>query len=395
MPTQNQMTPLHKAALQNKCEYLQDETISSANLLTTFAGNTPLLWGVANSSINFVLELLNSSDTTHVNMKSTSYLKNTPLILSVSKGGTHIRTNQSDGKSQMAIAKKLLENGAETNAVDADGRTALHYACLHRNMEAIVALVTAGSHWETKDKSNHSPLDFCCLDVITASKILSRATGGEKNDTFTLVESHFDSNNDFYQLLSHFLTSKGARVDISVLQQAHEYNKKLYATLSPIYHHAKKIFIQHRKDPQASNSVWQLFSKEEGVHLLNNELIEVGIVTESFAEYREERLLLKLHTSLQSAALAQINMLHNQITANNQELVQEIMNKALENPELKAQRKMIARVGIVILNVVSILCAGLPLFVNHHLTGQFFFTHTTRTLLHNTKYELSRCASML
>lgn len=73
------------------------------------------------------------------------------------------------------------------------------------------------------------------------------------------------------------------------------------------------------------------------------------------------------------------------------EEIQQIINNGLENPKLKAERDLITRVGITILNVVSIVCAGLPLLANYCITGQLFFPHQTKTekLLNHVKDEIT------
>ena len=83
---------------------------------------------------------------------------------------------------------------------------------------------------------------------------------------------------------------------------------------------------------------------------------------------------------------------HKEITPKKQE-IEQILNNALENPELMAERKFITSVGVVILNLVSILCAGLPLFANYCIAGQVFFSHQTKTekLLNHFKDGMTTC----
>lgn len=385
----NEQTTLHRAAMKNNCEYLKNETVTSEDLLDTYSGNTSLLWGVANSSVSFVLALLDLPDTTHVNVKSTSesYL-NTPLILSVSKGWAHLATQGGERNPQMAIAIKLLQKGAEANAVDVHGRTALHYACLHRNFDAIAALVKAGAAWDIKDKNSQTPLDFCCTDYETASKRLQVATGGSQDYTYTLVRDNFDSSDIFYQSLSSLLVKDDQFVNVKLLKQSYEFNQKIDCASAPIYNHAKKLFDQYSTNGLFEHYATSIMSADS----LNRILLEIP---DSIGR-RKLKSLFMIYFELKNTASARIDFLHKEITPKKQE-IEQILNNALENPELMAERKLITRVGMVILNLVSILCAGLPLFANYCITGQVFFSHQTKTekLLNHFKDEMTICTQGL
>lgn len=385
---QNEQTQLHIAALKNNCEYLKTETVTPEDLLATYSGNTPLLWGVANSSVSFVLALLDLPDTTHVNVKSTSkrYL-NTPLILSVSKGWTHVATQGAERNSQMAIATKLLQKGAEVNAVDVHGRTALHYACLHRNIEAIEALVKAGASWDTKDKNGQNPKDFCFLDVETVSKILRVATGGSKGYTYTLMSDNFSSKNDFYQLLSPILAKDNKFVDTNLLQKNYEFNQKINYILTPLYNHTKKIFNEYVKN--MSFEQYELSIIEVDTH--NDSLFGL---TDPIGG-RKLKSLLKIYQDLKIAASANIDCSQNVIMmSDKKEKIEMLINNALGNPDIKAERDLITRIGMAIVNIISIFCAGLPLFANYCITGQIFFSHQTGSekLLNDLKDEMNSTA---
>lgn len=375
-------TPLHIAAMKNHCDYLKYTTVTSNELLDTYIGNTPLLWGIANSSVSFGLALLDLPDTTHVNVKSTmSRHLNTPLILSVSKGWTHLANEGRESPSQMAITIKLLQKGAEVNAVDAHGRTALHYACLHRNFDAIAALVSAGATWDIKDINSQTPLDFCCIDYETASKRLEFATGGPKDYTYTLVRDNFDSSDLFYQSLSNLLAKDDQVDNIKLLKKSYAFNQKIDYALAPIYNHAKKLF----EDSEGSRN-YRYFENYATSMMKADPLVEIPDSIGS----RKLNSLLKIYFALKNTASARIDFSHKKITPKKQE-IEQILNNAFENPELMAERKFITRVGMVILNLVSILCAGLPLFAHYCITGQVFFSHQTKTkkLLSHFKDEMS------
>jgi hypothetical protein len=384
MQQKDEQTPLHIASMKNNCDYLKNNALTSDDLLATYLGNTPLLWAIANSSVSFALALLDTNYSTHVNVKSTSreYL-NTPLILSISKGWTHLATQRTEKLPQLAIAKKLLQKGAEVNAVDVHGRTALHYACLHRNIEAIEALVEAGGSWDNKDINGQTALDFCCLDYKTASTILQDATGGPQDYTFTLLGSNFDSSDSFYQ----HLTKDSKFWNLRLLNQAYELNKKTDCALTPIYNHASKLFYQYIKNVSFENYVKNIRSGD----LLPDNFFGIADSTES----RKIKSLLKIVFELKKTASTCIDFSQNEIISNTQkEKIEEIIMSALQNPDLSAERELITKAGIVILNAVSILCIGLPLFVNYCITGQFFFSHQPKSveLLNNLKDEMATCS---
>lgn len=61
------------------------------------------------------------------------------------------------------IFKLLLTSGADVNATDADGRTALHYAVRHKELELASWLVDAGANLNTADTQGSTALDLCLL----------------------------------------------------------------------------------------------------------------------------------------------------------------------------------------------------------------------------------------
>jgi len=65
--------------------------------------------------------------------------------------------HQAAGKNDVAEIKKLLAQGAEIDARDADGRTALLVATHANRIEAAKALIDAGADVNAKDNINDSP----------------------------------------------------------------------------------------------------------------------------------------------------------------------------------------------------------------------------------------------
>ena len=54
--------------------------------------------------------------------------------------------------------KILLENGADTNILDANKSTALHHAALKGSYDAVVKLVEAGADLSIRDANGDTPL---------------------------------------------------------------------------------------------------------------------------------------------------------------------------------------------------------------------------------------------
>lgn len=196
--------------LTNEVAYLEQLNWSNERLsLIALQGGvmmnaSVLMDGIANSSNDAVLKLLDSCPfiaSNHVNARSEfGKRNNTSLILSASKGWNHRSSTQKSKIPHSDIIKKLLEKGANIHDEDIDGRTALHYACLHRDLEAVRFLIQKGALC-TQDKNGQTPLDFVFYDEQEALILLQVATGGERNHTFTLNKNHFAPDYNIHLLL--------------------------------------------------------------------------------------------------------------------------------------------------------------------------------------------------
>lgn len=191
--------------------------------------NTLLTNGVACSSSEFLLRFLEIPFTKRIiNKKCIIYNKCTPLILCMSKGWTHKDTG---GLSQIplgVIAKKLVEKGADVNLTDKYGRSAFHYACLHRDMEAIQFLIERGAS-DKSDSSGLKPSDFLSYDFQQASDILTEASGGEH---FTLDRDKFDLN--ITLLVSDLLEKNKSPVTVNNPEENKKINDPI---LNPLFDH--------------------------------------------------------------------------------------------------------------------------------------------------------------
>uniref|UniRef100_A0A3B4B7Q6 Uncharacterized protein n=1 Tax=Periophthalmus magnuspinnatus TaxID=409849 RepID=A0A3B4B7Q6_9GOBI len=61
-------------------------------------------------------------------------------------------------RNQASLLQELLERGADVNAVDYKGNTALHYLCLRKNHRLVPALLQRHAHLHIRNKVRHAHL---------------------------------------------------------------------------------------------------------------------------------------------------------------------------------------------------------------------------------------------
>lgn len=258
--------------------HLQGYSLNEDDISSVGSGNTFLIEGISNTSIHFLNKLLDKPFTRHVNVSCTGFTHCTPLILCVSKGWKHIDSgSQLEDRpptlSEIAI-RLVLEKNADVNGRDKYGRTALHYACLHRDIEAVQFLVAHGGLWNTPDKDGLTPFDFIFYDVNRASEILRHVNGGR---FFTLNKDNFESGFDLGGLLHALhpgLENKKSRIENYLsrylaksemrdsLTSLHDYLQEqagLYKIdLSSFY---KDSFLEEQLDEQRIRSLYRVYEK--------------------------------------------------------------------------------------------------------------------------------------
>jgi hypothetical protein len=80
----------------------------------------------------------------------------------VSSKATTSRNNAGNEVANTATLQALLENGADANATDHLGNTALHYASAWGNLKALRILVAAGAEPMAKNMYSWTPVSYSC-----------------------------------------------------------------------------------------------------------------------------------------------------------------------------------------------------------------------------------------
>lgn len=378
-----QRSPLHVAAQTNDFSFVKNNPIRSADLLAEFLGNTPLLWSIANSSIKVALLLLDHEDKAQVNTKSTNEMHlNTPLILSVSKGANHSGQTPSDSAISVVpnpthyrLIKKLLLLGARVNDVDAYGRSALHYACLHRCILVIGALVNAGASWDIKDCNNLKPLDFCCMDEEMARDLLDNATGGESGYTYTLERNVFRDSEAFYIQLSQLLAGNNKSIDLMALKNAYELNKKVELAIAPLYRTAQSIFFKHAKR-ESSNDLREL-SNEEFRSFAQNQNLSTDDDDYCFqinnpTQQQKFRALVRLHDHLRHVAAADTDSANKELTlSTKRKKMLDLVSSSLTSTDSTPELDSVHQVSVYLINLILQYIA-LMTTLNHCVSPQLF-----------------------
>ena len=106
------------------------------------------------ASAKIAVLLLDTADGTLVNSED-SYLR-TPLGLAATK-------------SNLPLAKVLLEHGANPNNQDENGWTAVHRACLNGPLELVMLLIRFGGDIYIENKNGETALDWCDMGHVKLS----------------------------------------------------------------------------------------------------------------------------------------------------------------------------------------------------------------------------------
>jgi ankyrin repeat protein len=142
------------------------------------AGSTPLLSAARTQDVGLMRMLLDKhADPNGV----TTVDRFTPLMAALSGGGGR-RGARAAASNPIPAIQLLIERGADVNAVNSRGMTAMHYAARTGNDAAIQFLADRGARLDVKDRLGRTPADM-------ANGVLTAVTGadGPRNERTALL----------------------------------------------------------------------------------------------------------------------------------------------------------------------------------------------------------------
>lgn len=142
------LTPLHLAARYGGAEICEELCRHGARLEQTDKyGFTPLLWAAQEAQPETVSALLRLGANLHAR------LPNGQSVLHLAAGSVHY------GRVAPAL-KRLIEAGAQVNADDGTGFTALHQAAVRGNTDAVRLLLAYGADKSIRCAGNRTAFDL-------------------------------------------------------------------------------------------------------------------------------------------------------------------------------------------------------------------------------------------
>ncbi|XP_069652673.1 ankyrin repeat domain-containing protein 22 isoform X3 [Haliaeetus albicilla] len=131
--------PICQAAYNNdfnEVQLLLERNSNYLNIQDSFGGDTPLICACKQGNNRIVSYLLNRN------------------------ADVNLRNKVSKTKQNENLIKMLLRAGADVNATDFSGNTALHYACEMKNQAVIPLLLEAHTDTSVKNQDGETPLDI-------------------------------------------------------------------------------------------------------------------------------------------------------------------------------------------------------------------------------------------
>jgi uncharacterized protein len=142
------------------------------------AGSAPLLSAARTRDVDLMRMLLDEHADPN---RATTVDRFTPLMAALSGGGAR-RGARVAASNPMAAIQLLIERGADVNAVNSRGMTAMHYAARTGNDPAVQLLADHGARLDVKDRLGRTPADM-------ANGVLTAVTGadGPRNERTALL----------------------------------------------------------------------------------------------------------------------------------------------------------------------------------------------------------------
>ncbi|XP_071420291.1 ankyrin repeat domain-containing protein 22 isoform X2 [Pithys albifrons albifrons] len=156
----------------NKVQLLLESNCNYLNIQDNFSGDTPLICACKQGNNRIVSYLLrrhadvnlrNKKDRTCLHYavrKRFTFLDYVLIIILMPVMLIGYLLMVSKTKQNENLIKMLLRAGADVNATDSSGSTALHYACEMKNQEVIPLLLQAHADTSIKNQDGETPLDI-------------------------------------------------------------------------------------------------------------------------------------------------------------------------------------------------------------------------------------------
>lgn len=134
-------------------------------------GNTAIHWAIANASTRCAWNLLKHGANYKMafDLPCLKYRCQTPLQLAIAKGRRKDDWNE--------LVSSLIAVTKDLDSQDVDGNTALHLACVRRDLPWIKALITNGASLSIKNKNGQTPKAIWSVSSERAWEILHGSSG--------------------------------------------------------------------------------------------------------------------------------------------------------------------------------------------------------------------------
>ncbi|XP_005144086.1 ankyrin repeat domain-containing protein 22 isoform X1 [Melopsittacus undulatus] len=167
--------PICQAAYNNdfsEVQFLLERDSNCLNIQDSFSGDTPLICACKqgnNRIVSYLLKrnadvnLRNKKDRTCLHYavrKRFTFLDYVLIIILMPVMLIGYLLMVSKTKQNENLIKMLLRSGADVNATDFSGSTALHYACKMNNQAVIPLLLQAHADTSLKNQDGETPLDI-------------------------------------------------------------------------------------------------------------------------------------------------------------------------------------------------------------------------------------------
>lgn len=210
---------------------------------------------------------------------------NNPLLLAISKGWNHIDYEKVESRyEQQNIIKKLLplvkEGKMDINAKHLfTGMTALHIACLRKDVELVTLLLDHGADLNAIDYQGLTPKDYLLQKNYeehkeTIKKLTGNYTYGDKNfdlkenQTTTatvLLEKDWENNKELLKNILENYSARNVENDLSTIKPPAWYGKEKPTK-------EKKVIEQKELKPTPKPEDTRFFQKPKPVPLTKEQL---------------------------------------------------------------------------------------------------------------------------